>query len=294
VFRSFELLAQHKQLSLVSDDERKGMPIHLDKRDRSVVDFNSEGAQGPDEWHPMNGAAKGLCRCLVALGDIEEALEHYFATSDAKKCRRRMRAMSIPLHSLCVAIIDTINVIQSDVQLHSRLPTTAPKELTDLRTRFSRLVPFDRKGKLGVIRNRISAHLDRADSPSEMRAIVLSVDSTEFGEWIHACIGVVCDLLKLDAYMWTASTAREDLTLTMCQEPIMAALRVADGHVVGFEGAFVRRRSPKFDVFESAQRVCKLSQGLFERPSRFRISGFYEDNPKNPWARMLRDDAPRG
>ena len=65
-----------------------------------------------------------------------------------------------------------------------------------------------------------------------MREIARTADPTEFGEWIHACIGVICDLLKLDVYMWSASTTAEWLIITMCQEPMMAVFRVEDGKVV--------------------------------------------------------------
>ena len=270
------------------------MPIYLDQIDRSVVDFNADSDLEPSEWHPMNGTAKRLCRCHVALGDVEEAVEHYLSTADKKKRRRRIRAISIPLHSLCVAIIDTINAIQSEKAIHDRLPTDATKQLSELKTKFVGLVPFDRKGKLGIIRNRISAHLDSSEHPSNMREIARSADATEFGEWIHGCIGVLCDLLKLDAYQWTASPDSEEFLITMAQEPLMAILRVEDGQVVELAGAFIAKRSPKYDIFEAAASLCEISQKLFEKPSNYRISGFREDDPKNGWARMLQAGAPTG
>lgn len=271
-------------------EEQPGMPIYLDQMDRRVVDFNDDDSLQPAEWHPMNTAATRLCRCHVALGDVQEAVEHYLSTADPKKRRRRIRAVSIPLHNLCEGIIDTINAIQSDQSIHDRLPPDATKQLSELRTRFVSLVPFDRKGKLGIIRNRISAHLDKSEFPSDMREIVRSADPTEFGEWIHCCVGLMCDLLKLDAYRWTATTQKKDTIITMFQEPIMAVLRVEDGKVVEFAGALLRKRSPKHDIFEAASSLCESSQQLFERHSSLRISGFREDDPKDGWARMLRDD----
>lgn len=266
-----------------------GIPVYLDPFDRGVVDFNHEGVQIGREWHPMNKAASQLCRCYVALGDLEEAIEHCLSTKDQKKRRRRLRAASVPLHNLCVAIVDAINAIQSDSTRHSHLPVTAPKDLTAMRSRFVHLVPFDRKGKLGILRNRISAHLDSGESPSEMREIAKSVDGTEFGEWINICAATLCDLLKLDAYMWTTDGPQEGLTTIMCQEPIMTVLRIEEQRAVGIEGFFASKRSPKHDVLNRIQILCSLAQNLFERRSRFEIRGFYEDDAKRGWSSLLRD-----
>lgn len=267
------------------------IPIYLDTLDRGVVDFNHEEGQIGQEWHPMNGAASQLCRCHVALGDLEEAIEHCLATKDQKKRRRRLRAASVPLHNLCVGIIDTINAVQSDSKRHSHLPATAPKDLTSMRSWFVSHVPFDRKGKLGILRNRVSAHLDDGESPSEMRQIAKSVDGTEFGEWVNICVAVLCDLLKLDAYMWNTDGPAEGLITIMCQDPFMTVLRIEDQRAVAIEDLLVAKRSPKMDISERVQSVCALAQRLFERKSQFAIRGFYVDDAKQGWSTTLRDFA---
>lgn len=269
--------------------EAPGFPIYLDPRERGIVDFNDESIQEPNEWHPMNGAAEKLCRCHVALGDLEEAVEQCLATRDPKKRRRRMRAASVPLHNLCVGIVDTINAIQSDSDRHSFMASSVPKDLTNLRSRFVKLVPFDRKGKLGILRNRVSAHLDGAESPTSMREIARSVETTEFGEWINICVAVMCDLIRLDAYAWTASEAQGNLMTIMYQEPLITVFRVEDGSPVNIEGFFASKKSPKWDVGERVQSLCKLAQGLFEKESAYQIRNFYPDDGSRGWSSVLRD-----
>jgi hypothetical protein len=268
--------------------EGGGMPIFLDNIERPILDVNSAEEHQPDEWFPANGPAQKLCRCATCLSDLEDGIESYLLTAHPKKRRIRMRMMMVPLHSLCVSLIDIINAVQSDQQIHSRLPKDCTKHLTQLRTWFVSKVPFDRKGKLGNLRNKIGAHLDQSTLPDELRKIAESADTTEIGEWIHLCLSVMCDLLKLDVYTWSASTGKEDQFILMSQEPLMAVLRTKDNHVVGLDGVLMMKRSPRNDVLERVSKLCETSQPLFTRDSAWQISGFYRDDPKFGWASSLR------
>lgn len=200
-----------------------------------------------------------------------------------------MRAASVPLHTLCLGIVDVINAIQSDPSKHSEMPATVPKDLNSLRSKLVALIPFDRKGKLGVLRNKISAHLDKRETPSEMREIARSVQLTEFGEWINIAAAILCDLLKLEAYTWSADGPRSDTVTIMCQEPIMSVLLLKDREVIGIEGIYSIKRSPKYDVLERIAGLCKLSAGLFEKASPYQIEGFYKDDGKQGWSSILRN-----
>jgi hypothetical protein len=236
---------------------------------------------------PWNSPAQRLWRAVSALDDVTDSLEHYNLARDPKKKRRRLRLMAVPLHSLCVAIIDTINAIISDKQIHTRLPNNSAKELNVLKDKFIEWVPFDRKRKLGQLRNKTAAHLDEKTHPFDMNQILKDVRPTEMGEWLHCCLGVICDLLKLDAYMWTAITGSADLLVTMCQEPLIAVIRCENGRAVELLNVFMRRTSPKKDVFDRISEACEASQLLFEEPSDFHITGFFEDDPAKGWASML-------
>ena len=268
-----------------TDSEKKGIPIYFDSVDRKLVDATSEFAS-PEEWHPMNQASDRLLKCWEALHDIDEIIESYAFVKAAAKKRRRLRAIFVPLHSLCVNLVELLNQIQSDKRVHNRLPANAVATVTKLRSHFVDLVPFDRKGKLGLLRNRVSAHYERSMSPSEMRDLLNSTDSTEIGEWLHIAIGVLCDALKLDAYMWSAAGPEEHTVTTMCQEPLVSVWRVKDSRPVGIGGFYMCKESPRNMVFEQIKKVADSSQFLFERSCTYRINGFFEDSCED-WARSL-------
>lgn len=267
-------------------ENNKGVPIYRDPVRRTLVDTASE-SYDPNEWHPMNGPANKLLKCHEALQDILENLETYLATDSVKKRRRRLRSMFVPLHSLCVALVDLINQIQSDHQMHDRLPANATKNLTLLRSRFVELVPFSRDGKLGKLRNKISAHYEKTMTPGDMRNLYQETDSTEVGEWLHLGLSTLCDLLKLDAYMWTASGPEPDTSIIMCQEPLMSCIRVKDSQITGIEGFFMQSESPRDHVFSLVIEIAEVSQPLFQRHCKFRINRFKKDSEGASWAQTL-------
>jgi hypothetical protein len=270
------------------DEEDHGFPIYLDPIERSLVDAAS-GLSDPKEWHPMNGAADRLIKCREALRDIEEVIETFASAKAATKKRRRLRAVFVPLHSLCVNVVELINQIQTDKRVHDRLPLNATAELTRLRSHFVDQVPFHRKGRLGMLRNRVSAHYEASMSPAEMRELLNTTDSTEAGEWIHATIGVLCDLLKLDAYMWSAEGPTEDTITMLCQEPLISVTRLEGNTIVELKSLYMCGKSPRMIMFDQMLELVKLSQCLFERKCQYRISSFYEDAGPH-WARSLHPD----
>jgi len=149
-------------------------------------------------------------------------------------------------------------------------------------------VPFDRKGKLGKLRNEVSAHYEKTYSPAELRSILMEIDFTEVGEWINIALGTLCDLLKLDAYMWSAADPRPNTAILMCQEPIMTVFECEEGRATRIAGFLMRKKSPKWSVFEEIQKVASLADQLFDRSSAFRMSGFTENQPSDSWSSMLR------
>jgi len=119
-----------------------------------------------------------------------------------------------------------------------------------------------------------------------MRDLLNSTDSTEIGEWLHIALGVLCDAMKLDAFMWSAEGPEKDTITIMCQEPIISVFRIENSRIVGIVGFYLRKLSPKWMVFDQIRKVAESSQCLFERESRYRIAGFYEDS-KGQWARSI-------
>ncbi|MBC2595412.1 hypothetical protein H5P28_14185 [Ruficoccus amylovorans] len=269
----------------MSDFQDAKIPIYLDPKDRTLIDSTSE-APVPDEWYPMNGAADRLLKCQEALKDVEQILETYVAAKAKDKRRRRLRAMFVPLHSLCVNIVEVIDQIQTDKTIHSQIPSDTPATLTRLKSLLVNSVPFDRKGKLGMLRNRVSAHYERKMSPTEMRSLLNSTNTTEIGEWLHKAIAILCDLLKLDAYMWRADGPTDDTVIMMCQEPVISVLGVKDGSIQSLKGAYLRKISPRNFIINDIISVTESSQCLFECHSNYRIEKFVEDGEFH-WAKSL-------
>lgn len=269
----------------------QGMPIFLDPiKAGTLYDLNAT-THDPvrREWVPFNSPAKRLWRAMAALGDVTDGVEHYNLARDPKKKRRRLRLLAVPMHSLCVSIIDTLNALISDQQIHSRLPPDCTKQLNEMKEKFVSFVPFDRKRKLGQMRNKTAAHLDESTHPFELSEIVKNVQPTEMGEWLHYCIGTLCDVLKLDAYIWTAVTGSADLLVFMCQDRFVSVLRCESGRAVELLNVYLSDTSPKQEILENLMDACEASQPLFEEKSIFRITGFYQDDPKKGWASMLRN-----
>ena len=234
----------------------------------------------------MNGAADRLLKCKEALQDIEEVLDSYKSSKAVTKRRRRLRPIFVPLHTLCVNLVELMNQIQADKRVHDQLPAGTPATLTELRSYFVTMVPFDRKGKLGILRNKVAAHYESSMSPAEMRELLNATDSTQVGEWLHLAISVLCDLLKLEAYMWNAAGPTEETVTIMCQEPILSVLRIQNEKIAGFEGFYMRRVSPRELVQNVVRSVTEGSQCLFERDCQYRIGGFVPDSLEQ-WARSL-------
>lgn len=281
-----------EQMSSEKQNE-SGYPIYADPVERSIVDATGdEGQKG--EWQPANKPAEWLCKCLEGLKDIDEAVEHLNAVESPKKRRRRLRGVIVPLHSLCVSIVNLINSINSEKSVHSELPNNATKQLNQLLDRFKELVPFQGKGKLAILRNKVSAaHYDKDLSPDEMREILKSVKPAEIGEWAHLCIGTLCDLIKLNAYKWSTEPPTKDTAVILCESPIPVMSVVEfdpeSRHVTGLKGIYLTK-SPRVTFFETIKEVTKTTDTLFEEGSKykFRINNFHEDPPGTDWSAILR------
>jgi hypothetical protein len=197
--------------------------------------------------------------------------------------------MIVPLHNLCTSTVDLLNSIQSEKQIADRLPPHCGKDLAKLISFFKASVPFLAQGKLAILRNKISAHYDRDMHPMEMRNVNSSVDLTEVAEWISVCISVLCDAVKLDAFIWSGRGYSKDSLMIMCSEPLMTDFCVEEGQVVGINGCYVSK-SPKWQIYEAMRALWKRSDEMFERTSRWRIKEFIEDNPGEHWSKLIRDN----
>jgi hypothetical protein len=263
------------------------IPIYDDQTEWNIVDTATESER--NEWHPSNGPARRLCRCLEGLRDLEESVEHLLGVQNRSKRRRRLRSVVVPLHSLCTSTVDLLNSILSQKQFANRLPEHCGKDVARLISFLKCHVPFEGIGKLAVLRNKISAHYDRDMHPSEMRVVNLSVDLTEVAEWISILISVLSDVLKLDVFVWSGAGYTEGSLMIMCSEPLMTDFEVRNGNVVGINGCYLSK-SPKWQIYAALNTVWRLSDRMFERSSRWRIKEFVEDKPGDHWSKIVREN----
>lgn len=280
----------------MSGDNKKhdvGFPIYADPVDRKIVDATGDEDQ-KGEWLPMNSPAKRLCKCLEGLRDIEEAIEQFNSVQAPKKRRRRLRGIFVPLHSLCVCIVDLTNSIRSEESVHSRLPMNCTAQLTELQERFKKLVPFGWKEKLGILRNKVSAaHYDKDLSPTETRELLKNVTSDEVGEWINICLATLCDLLKLNVYDWSTEAPAENTAVILCERPIpimsVVDVDVQKHRITGLKSIHLTT-SPRVIIFETVKQVTKSADTLFDEGSKsqFRINGYSEGPPGVGWSAVLR------
>ena len=280
----------------MSDDDKKenlGFPVYVDPVDRKIVDATGDEDQ-KGEWLPMNKPAEILCKCLEGLRDIQEAIEQFNSVQAPKKRRRRLRGVFVPLHSLCICIVDLMNIIQSEKSVHPRLPMNCTAQLTELQERFKKLVPFGWKEKLGILRNKVSAaHYDKDLSPAETRELLKNVTSEEVGEWINICLATLCDLLKLNVYDWSTEAPAENTAVILCERPIpimsVVEVDVQKHRITGFKSINLTT-SPRVIIFETVMEVTKSTDTLFDAGSKsqFRINGYSEDSPGVGWSAVLR------
>jgi hypothetical protein len=187
-----------------------------------------------------------------------------------------------------VCTVGLLNAIMSERQFRERLPEHCGRDANKLASFLREHVPFEKKGKLALLRNKVAAHYDVDMTPFEMRALNQSVELTEVAEWISVALAVICDAAKLNVFTWSGRGYSENSVMLMCTEPLMTDFQTKDGQIVGINGCYISE-SPKWQIYSAIKRVWTLSDQMFERHSRWRIRGFVEDTPDQHWSKILRD-----
>lgn len=248
-----------------SDESTRGrIPIYFDV-ERVIADAVDAAS---NEYDPGNSAAVKLCSCNEAAKDLCEALESALS-SDADKFRRRLKSVFTPLHSLAERTVDLMNEIESNPG-----KTGSGGAMAKMREDFVAAVPFSRTGKLGRLRNKISAHHEKNWSPGEMRQLFSEVENTEIGEWIHSTLAALLTLLKIPVYMWGVASRTPGVIHIMFCEPMIASIGVAeDGQIKAHYGTTMCKESPRWQIADVLIRAAEISMNLFERSSERKIIG---------------------
>jgi hypothetical protein len=262
-----------------------GLPIYADQV-RRLVDAATE--LQPHNWRPANVAAQKLFRCVECLRDIEVMLKSAGRSVNQVKRRRKLKIMLTPLHSLAEACRDLLNDLECNPGSFCRFPQGVRDLLPHMRSQLLRNVPINKGGLLSTARNKISAHIDRDLSSDEMRTLQSQAEPAQIGLWLHTCVAVIADLIKVPVFFWSCDSGREDAVRILFNEPFVITLGLApDGKVNRLLGADFIPKPPRYDVVKLLMRVVGSSKWMFG-PKDTRITEFTEDKPESPWPKSLR------
>lgn len=259
-------------------------PVYADQV-RKLADV-ADGHQ-PQAWKPANVAAQKLFRCVECLRDLEVLLQTAGRTKNKGKQRRRLKLLHTPLYSLVEAIRDLANDLENNPDTVRQLPKGARQIVPQLRSQLLQISTVEKGGLLSTTRNKISAHIDRELSAEEMQSLLSQADPSQIGLWLHTCVAVLSDFIKLPVYFWACEPDGEGTMRVLFREPFVVTLGLDSmGKVNRLLDVHMLLSPPRHDVFELLVRVVKDSKWMF-RPNASRITSFVEDQAGDSWAKSL-------
>lgn len=259
-------------------------PVYADQV-RQLADV-ATGHQ-PQAWKPANVVAQKLFRCVECLRDIEVLLQTAGRAKSKVKQRRNLKILHTPLHSLVEAIRDLANDLENNPDTVSRLPEGARQIVPQLRSQLLLISTVEKGGLLSTTRDKISAHVDRELSADEMQILLSQANPSQIGLWLHTCVAVLADFIKLPVYFWSCEPDGEGSLRVLSKEPFVVTLgldssgkadRILDVHMIP--------KPPQRDVLQLLMRVVKHSKWMFGSNGS-RIAQFVEDKPGDSWAKSL-------
>ncbi len=264
--------------NMTSETENKGMPIYLDETTRTISD--SLEKIEIDAWFPLNSPAHKLWRCLESLRDLEELLTDSANQKNATKRKRKLKIAITPLYSLIISIDDLCNDIQGNKETRRLLEVSKVKEVSEIQKRFSELLPHDHKAVVSTVRNKLSAHIDKKNHPSQAQKIGDVITAHEFGRWLHICLHLMLDLTKLDIYTWSCKAPNEEYVCFMTNEPYIVIIKPEGKKGAELVALNIANGSPRNAIPEVIGELVTHSQWMFKK-GQPRISNLKEDKKEN-------------
>lgn len=261
-----------------NEPENKGMPIYLDDTPRSISDSLEDIEI--DAWFPANSAAQKLWRCLESLRDLDELLCDSANQKNATKRKRKLKIALTPLHSLVKCLDDLCNDIQCNKETRCLIDESKVIEVLEIQELFSILIPHDHKANITMVRNKLSAHIDKKLSPSEAQKISSVITQSQFGRWLHICLHLVLDLTKLDIYHWSCKSPNEEYVCFMTNEPFIVTMKVIGENSPALAAVNIANGSPRNAIPEVVQSLVTNSQWMFKKDQP-RILSLKEDSRDN-------------
>jgi hypothetical protein len=264
--------------------DEHGMPIYSDieRQLTDTVKFDNED----HAWVPGNRAAHKLFRCVECIRDIRGILEAAGAASGAEKRQRLVKSLYTPLKSLATCLFDLLDHCEGNPDTVKKMPKGSTKLVPHLKRLLNEHLPIGKNGLLSLLRDKTAAHVDGSLSASEARDLQKKAALHEVGFWLHVCIMVFCDLLKLPIYSWSCPSEHPGVIRIMMCEPFLMSMKIADdGTIKELVGAHIAD-SPRNDIKDLIVATFEQSRWMF-RPGDRQIQGFYLDQPGDSWAQSL-------
>lgn len=259
-------------------------PVYADQI-RQLSDI-AKGCQ-PQAWKPANATAKKLFRCVECLRDIEILLQTAGRSKNTVKQRRKLKILHTPLHSLVEAIRDLANDLENNPDTVRRLPDGAREIIPQLRSQLLQISTIEKGGLLSMTRDKIAAHVDRELSTEEMQILLSHADSSQMGLWIHTCVGILCDFVKLPVYFWSCEPDGGGSVRILFVEPFVVTLGLdSSGKANCMLDVHMVPRPPRYEVTKLLMHVVKCSKWMFKLKGSH-IMKFVMDEPGDSWAKSL-------
>jgi len=261
-----------------------GIAVYFDQ-DRQLTDVATENR--PETWKPANVAAQKLFRCIESLRDIEVLLPSAGRSKNKTKQRRQLKILHTPLHSLVEAIRDLANDLENNPDTVCRLPDGARQLIPQMKSQLLQISTIAKGGLLSLTRNKIAAHVDTGLSAEEMQILLSKADAPQIGLWLHTCVAVLADFIKLPVYFWSCE-CREHSVRILFNEPFVVTLGFdPSGRPNRLIDIHIPPQPPRREVAELMVKVVNVSKWMFGSRS-VRVAHFEEDKPEDPLAKSLR------
>jgi hypothetical protein len=243
------------------------------------------------DWLPGNQTAEKLWRCVESFRDLQNHLEDAHHLKESAK-RRRLKTLLTPLHSLAIGVLDLLNECESNPEIAKKIKKET-KLVSQLRKLLLAQVPIgkDEANKdrlLSKLRHTTSAHIDKSLSADEARQLIANLKSHEVGLWLHVCITVFSDLLKLPIYFWTCKSEKPDVFHIMMCEPFLISMRIKDEESLEIVDTHIMMKSPRNEITEIVFSVIEYSRWMF-RPRDKQIQKISYDKDGDSWAQSLKN-----
>lgn len=261
-----------------------GRPIYAD-RVRKIADVATDYDE--QAWQPANVPAKKLFRCIESLRDIDSLLVEAGRSKSKVKLRRKIKILHTPLHSLVEATRDLANDLENNPETVAKLPENARKIIPKIRSQLLQISSIEKGGLLSITRDKISAHVDKELSAEQMHQILGQADLAQIGLWLHTCICVLSDFIKLPVYFWSCHPSGNNSIRIMFAEPFAVTLGLDTTiSVTKLLDVHVMPQPPRYEIIMLFKRTVKNSGWMFSE-SDSRIVAFAEDAATDPWAKSL-------